>query len=579
MSTIGRISPGPEQIHSHSKPPTSGVVSTFQSPAIRRLRGFSRASVSRVIWLFLVLTEVFLLETAAAANLPSRNLFLADSHNAMAHNDPAQQDAQMLAGPSGSSRQLGDHEIQYLHTGPAHFGQVISGEYADGKRVFWGNGIDRIVKVDYDTYEMIDEYPFPGTTYYDEARAEASIARFDENNSGFFALIHAFQEAGKLRDLANLYTVLDRDHNYYIGSKTGQILVFGDEDPRDSRSRIVKKGEFQFPDSVTGPVMGLSMTYDGWLIAATEHGYIVAVSRDLSQFHWVRLKHSEGAEDKATKPTGYGWIRNAFAIDEDGGIYIASQSHMHKVIWTGDRLSVNETDGAWTAEYLNGWGHGTGATPSLMGFGEEDQFVVITDGQPQMNMLLFWRNGIPKNWQRLPNTPSRRIAGQLPVTMGDSSLTQIQSEQSVVVSGYGAMVVNNAPRNIPWYLPERATGLLVGYLGSHPEYQPYGLQKFIWNPDTQTLDYAWVNREISSPSSVPTVGILSDRVYFIGARDNQFTLEALDWSTGEADFHYVIGGQRYNVMYSGTSIDEDGRIHYGTPWGRVRLTPVSRSGE
>jgi hypothetical protein len=78
---------------------------------------------------------------------------------------------------------------------------------------------------------------------------------------------------------------------------------------------------------------------------------------------------------------------------------------------------------------------------------------------------------------------------------------------------------------------------------------------------------------------VPTVGILSDRVYFIGARDNQFTLEALDWSTGEADFHYVIGGQRYNVMYSGTSIDEDGRIHYGTPWGRVRLTPVSRSGE
>ena len=36
--------------------------------------------------------------------------------------------------------------------------------------------------------------------------------------------------------------------------------------------------------------------------------------------------------------------------------------------------------------------------------------------------------------------------------MGDY-FTQIQSEQSVV-SGYGAMVVNNAPRNVPWYLPE-----------------------------------------------------------------------------------------------------------------------------
>ena len=524
----------------------------------------------------LAFADVVSPDNPASANLPTRNLFLADSHNAMAHNDPAQQDAQMLAGPLGKTRELSKDEIQYLHTGPAHFGQVVSGEYADGKRVFWGNGIDRIVKVDYDTYELIDEFAFPGTTYYEEVRADASIARFDDNNSGLFALVHAFREASKLRDLANLYTVLDRDHNYYIGSKSGKILVYGDEDPGDSRSRIVKKGEFQFPGEVTGPVMGLSMTYDGWLIAATEHGYIVAVSRDLTQFHWVRLHHSEGAEDKATKPTGYGWIRNAFAIDQEGGIYIASQAHMHKVVWTGAGLSIDERDGAWTAEYLNGWGHGTGATPSLMGFGEEDQFVVITDGQPQMNMLLFWRKGIPENWKQLPDAPSRRIAGQLPVTMGNPLLEQIQSEQSVVVSGYGAMVVNNAPRNVPWYLPERATGLLVGYLGSNPEYQPYGLQKFQWNSAKQALEYAWVNTAISSPSSVPTVGMLSNRVYFIGARDNKFTLEALNWSTGEADFHYVIGGQRYNVMYSGTSIDEDGRIHYGTPWGRVRLVPASQ---
>ena len=50
----------------------------------------------------------------------------------MAHNDPAQQDAQMLVGPSGPSRRLSDEEIQYLHTGP-RTKQVISGEYADGK--------------------------------------------------------------------------------------------------------------------------------------------------------------------------------------------------------------------------------------------------------------------------------------------------------------------------------------------------------------------------------------------------------------------------------------------------------------
>ena len=527
---------------------------------------------------FRVILFLGLVEAAGAANLPAANPYLADSHNAMAHNDPAQQDAVLLSGPEGPSRALADDEIQYLHTGPAHFGQVVSGEYEDGRRVFWGNGIDRIVKVDYDTYTLIDEYPFPGAEYYTETRADASIAKFEATNDGFFAVLHAFREASKLRDLANLYTVLDRDHTYYIGSKTGVITAYTDEDPADSRSRIIKKGVFKFPEHITGPVMGLSMTYDGWLIAATEHGYIVAMKRDFSEYHSIRVKHSEGAETKATKPTGYGWIRNAFAIDEHGGIYIASQQHMHKVVWTGEGLSTGVADGAWTSEYLNGWGHGAGATPSLMGFGTEDQFVVITDGEPQMNMVLFWRNDIPEDWQGVSGAPSRRIAGQLPVNLGDKSLTEIQSEQSVVVSGYGAMVVNNTPRNVPWYLPERARGLLVGYLGSNPDHQPYGLQKFRWNPDAQQLEYAWVNADTSSPSSVPIVGMGSNLVYFVGARDNQFTLEALNWDTGAADFHYLIGGQRYNVMYSGTAIDEDGRIHYGTPWGRVRLTPKTAPG-
>ena len=155
--------------------------------------------------------------------------------------------------------------------------------------------------------------------------------------------------------------------------------------------------------------------------------------------------------------------------------------------------------------------------------------------------------------------------------MGDDSLTEIQSEQSVVVAGYGAMVVNNHPRNIPWYMPKRAASLLISFLGSNPEHQPYGVQKFAWDPDKRSFTEAWVNQEVSSPSTVPIVGVGSNTAYLIGARDNQWTLEALDWDSGESRFHYIIGGQRYNVLFSGTLIDMDGRIHYGTPWGRVRL--------
>ncbi len=510
---------------------------------------------------------------AAAATLPPKNPWLADSIYALGHGDAAQQDAVPVAGPAGPSRQLRADEIDYAHVGPAHFGSQISSPYPDGKRVYWGNGLDRIVKMDHDSFEVLAEYVFDPEVQYTEAQADDAIATFDDSNEGLFAIARAFKEAMKLRDLSGVYTVLDRDNSYYIGAKDGVITAYGDEVPGDQRSAIVKKREFKLPAEVTGLMVGMNMTFDGWLVVATEHGWVVAIKRDFSDYRAVRLCHSEGAEDKATRPTGYGWVRNGFAIDKDGGIYIASQAHMHKLVWTGDKLSTAEADGAWAEPYNNDWGHGTGATPSLMGFGDEDKFVVITDGAELMNVTLFWRDAIPDDWQPLPGAPSRRIAGMLPANMGNPDLQAIQSEQSVVVAGYHAVVVNNKPRNVPWYLPERAHSMLISFLGSNPRYQPFGVQSFRWNPEQRRLENAWVNREVSSPSCVPIISYASNTVYLIGARDNQWTLEAMDLHSGESTFHYVIGGQRYNVLFAGTLLDEEGRIHYGTPWGRVRLAP------
>jgi hypothetical protein len=133
--------------------------------------------------------------------------------------------------------------------------------------------------------------------------------------------------------------------------------------------------------------------------------------------------------------------------------------------------------------------------------------------------------------------------------------------------------VNNQPRNAPWYLPQRADRLLISYLGSSPRYQPFGVQKFEWDPTARQLRTAWTNESVSSPNCVPMVSTGSNLAYLIGARDNQWTLEALDWTTGASAFHYVIGGQRYNSLFAGTLIDEEGRIFYGSTFGRVRLDP------
>ena len=507
-------------------------------------------------------------------NQPPKNPFLANSIYPLGHGGSHQQDSLPIAGPEDQSRTLSEDEIQYLHTGPALFGVSTSGPYPDGSRVFWGNGLDRIVKIDHASHNTIATRMLDGVDeVYDEQRADEAIAYFDDNNDGFFALIKAFQEVQKLRSLASIYTLLDNNNTYFIANKSGFIEAYADADPTDPRSAIELRRRFDFPAEISGYSMGINMTYDGWLIIVTEHGDLLALKPDFSEYRIGQLQHSEGAEDKTTRPTGGGWVRNAPAIDADGGIFVASQEYMHKVVWRDQQFSVDAADGAWAVAYDNSWTHGSGATPSLIGFGgDDDELVVITDGHTRMNLVMYWRNEIPDDWRALPNS-NPRIAGILPVTMGAQNLNEIQSEQSVVVEGYGALVVNNNPRNLPWYLPQRAKSLLLSYLGSNPKHQPYGIQKFQWNAHHNKLENAWVNNRISSPSCVPIVSQYNSKVYLIGARDNQWTLESIDWQTGEEAFHYVIGGQRYNPFFSGTLLDQSGRVHYGSPWGRVRLNP------
>jgi hypothetical protein len=211
--------------------------------------------------------------------------------------------------------------------------------------------------------------------------------------------------------------------------------------------------------------------------------------------------------------------------------------------------------------------------PALdQGFGTEDRFVVITDGDEVMNVTLFWRDAIPTDWKQLPGGPSRRVAGYAPATMGREDVVASQTEQSVVVGGYGALVVNNEPRNLPWGAG-RFGVLAAGFLGHLREYQPFGVQKFEWNPEAATLDVAWVNREVSSPNSVPILSLDSDLVFTVGVRNEAWTVEAIDWKTGRSVYHLRVGDQLYNSAYAAIQIDEAGRLLWGTVWGRARVTP------
>ena len=288
--------------------------------------------------------------------------------------------------------------------------------------------------------------------------------------------------------LDGVYALVDCDNTLFLGTTTS-VLAYAETDRTDPASPIVERDRWDKPAHIEGGFVGVNITFDGRLLLSTDHGWLVCLARDFAEYEAVRLPGAaqeaaaHWARMEADGRSGYGWVRTSICVDEDDGIYLSSVDHTHKVVWTGDRLSLDEADGAWSARYRNGRGWGSGTTPSLMGFGpDEDHFVVIGDGDDVVNITLLWRDEIPDDWEQLPNAPSRRIAGIGPANMGNPDLAEIQTEQSITVCGYGAMTVNNEAATTPSGLGARASRLLCAFLGHDPTYTPFGLHKYEWDP-------------------------------------------------------------------------------------------------
>ena len=63
----------------------------------------------------------------------------------------------------------------------------------------------------------------------------------------------------------------------------------------------------------------------------------------------------------------------------------------------------------------------------------------------------------------------------------------------------------------------------------------------------------------------------SDLVYTCGTRDRKWTIEAVNWTTGEPAFHYVVGDSTFNTLGAGVLLDTEGRLLYGTIFGKARV--------
>ena len=336
------------------------------------------------------------------------------------------------------------------------------------------------------------------------------------------------------------YSLVDSDNRMYYSTSDSRVLVIELVDRTNPAAGIAvtKTLDYKqfFAKGATGPVpettMGLAMTYDGHLVVVTTKG-VGVLNRDLSgtpsQIHF-------GPDEV---------VSNSVSVDSDGGFYVASDTLMRKLVWTGSTLSQDAADGAWSAPYDTGeqppavkFGTGTGSTPTLMGFGgDADKLVVITDGSDRMKLVAFWRDGIPEGFRQQPGTRSNRIAGQIPVTAGLSPLPKfVQSEQSVVVNGYGAFVVNNMR---PQGEPDRLVDVLAGGPVLEP---PHGMERFEWDPATHSWRSVWSRGDVVATSMVPGASSQSGMVMVNGyTKADGWEVTGLDWTTGETVQRAIFG--------------------------------------
>ncbi len=489
---------------------------------------------------------------AADGDEPLCNPFLADSMWPGAQRNSYAQGSSPLPGPTGPADRIGVSHVGA--TGGPVF-TAYSSQYADGGRAIWASTVGvtgEILKLDADTHQLIDKY-VPGL----------------EGGDAFTA-----------PTVSGAYNLLDADDRLIVG--TGDALqVFGDAEPGVRTSAIERLHVLELPEeAVCGDdaLVGITMTYRGRVAFATQNGVVGTVPRSPRRMtaDRLRLLSLNGPDCDSVPADSLEQVSNSIAADEDGGIYVVTSEALYRLEETrrGLRRVWRSTYGGAGESGAGRIGAGSGSTPSLMGTApRDDKFVVITDGQEQVHLDLMWRDRIPRDWEPVRPGASRRIACEVPITYGQEPGAPSANEQSVLVRGYSSVVVNNLQGldDVLSLLPgqvQTLTQLLSGLPGNVPR----GVQRVDWDPRTRTCEVVWENPDVSIPNGIPTMSAATNMFYGIGARDGMWTLEGLDFDTGEVLLTVPTSPlPTSNSFYAATTIGPDGSIITGTFGGLMRF--------
>ncbi len=243
-----------------------------------------------------------------------------------------------------------------------------------------------------------------------------------------------------------------------------------------------------------------------------------------------------------------GEIENSFAVDQHGGVYIATNRKLYRFrSGRGGAPTI-----VWQVAYPNSYEHkpgqvddGTGTTPTVMSGG----YVSITDNADPMDVVVY--RTAP--WVR------HRLVCRVPVFTRGASDT----ENSLIAAGRSMIVENN-------YGYQDPTSVTAGRLTAP------GVARVDLKRSGNGCHLVWTHRTERAPTVVPKLSLANGLVYLYtkdpGLTDPWYWT-TLDFRTGRLVYKKLAGAGSlgYNNNYAGIALSRAGREYLGVLDGMISL--------
>ena len=476
-------------------------------------------------------------QTTFCADDPPLNPWLADSPYPVYHRNSYAQASTCLPGP-----RPGDSlAVTYRRdvTGGTSPWVYLSEAYPDGRRALLYSNSTHVFK-------FLDE---------GERLVAVDSVRLDFNTLNSNGYNH-------LLSRGNVWYSYEPTYEPERG-RYSRLFKFGDADPRDPYSPIVTLDTFDFGDYGINRVNMYNLNYEGQIVWYSEEdttrdvAFAGVIDRDfrlLDTLSFARLP------DERIN-------HNSIAVDEDNAFYIVTSHRLIQFAWDGEDVRIG-----WEARYdfvadgpTGSFAYGSGTTPTLVGWGEgNDQLVVVADGHARNNLVAFWRKP-PPGWTGLPGMPLH-FADSIAIPNARSFSNRFQSiKNSPTARGYGVAIAQ-----------------YNGFLGYGCDNEK-GVSKFRWDTAANRLELAWTNEDVNV-NGVLSYSAGTGLVYGAGKElDCRYYYYGLDWDDGSVALREPIGEEEAfpdDPLYDqGVNhvIAEDGSIYYSGSRSLVRVRGVPRA--